>query len=307
MKEMFEDSYYRSSIYRSNQTVEWCPSDSSFNWKENCRKYSNNKSLKYYKENPIEYSFNNYGFRTPDDFNDTDEGNIFLGDSNTFGIGHLLENTWSYKLNKDLGGKFWNLSQGGSGIQSSYRLLGGFKDRLKIKNIYHLALHHPRFEFIYEGNVVKLSPWTIDLLVRNDKVKFDKPTVIEYFQDGEKKSTKVYSFKEFYVNILSNQDYINYIHDGYIYAIKGLTQEIGCNYYYLTGFDIFKEYSVESYGTRGSKSWGFGPKTGPHSPTRGRHPDDNSLEARDLKHYTVGQQNFIYKQFKELIKGEKNG
>ena len=35
--------------------------------------------------------------------------------------------------------------------------------------------------------------------------------------------------------------------------------------------------------------------------------NDNSFQARDLKHYTVGQQNFIYKQFKELIKGEKNG
>ena len=102
MKEMFEDSHYRSSIYRSSQTVDWCPSDSSFNFKESCKKYSNNESLEYYKENPIEYSFNNYGFRTPDNFNDTDEGNIFLGESNTFGIGHHLENVWSYKLNKHI-------------------------------------------------------------------------------------------------------------------------------------------------------------------------------------------------------------
>ena len=293
MKEMFEDSYYRSSIYRSNEILDWCPSDSPFNWKENCRKYRNNKSLKYYKENPIKYSYNNYGFRTPDDFNDIDEGNVFLGESNTIGIGHHLENTWSYKLNKDLGGKFWNLSQGGSGIQAAYRLLGGFKDMLKIKNIYHLALHHPRFEFIYEGNVVKLSPWTIDLLVRTDKIKFDKsPTTIEYFQDGKKISTKVHSFKQFYINMLANEEYVDFIHNGYIYALKGLANELGCNYYYLTGFDIFKEYSVESY---------------PHSQTRNRHSNDNSFQARDLKHYTVGQQNFIYKQFKELIKGEKNG
>ena len=152
--------------------------------------------------------------------------------------------------------------------------------KLKIKNIYHLALQHPRFEFIYEGDVVKLSPFTIDLLVRTDKVKFDKPTVIEYFQGGDKKSTKVHSFKEFYVNILANKEYIDFIHTGYMYALKGLANEIGCNYYYLTGFDIYDEYDDSN---------------------------DNSLEARDLKHYTVGKQNFIYEQFKKLIKGEKNG
>ena len=156
-----------------NDNSVWVGMDDKELFVKNCKEYPNSKSLKYYKENPIEYSFNNYGFRTPDEFNSIDEGNVFIGDSHTMGNALHLENIWSYKLNKDLGGKFWNLSQGGSGIQSSYRLLGGFKDRLKIKNIYHLALHHPRFEFIYEGNVVKLSPWTIDLLVRNDKVKFD--------------------------------------------------------------------------------------------------------------------------------------
>ena len=281
MKEMFEDSYYRSSIYKSNEILDWSPPDSFGKFEENCKKYRNHESLKYYKENPIKYSYNNYGFRTSDDFNDTDEGNVFLGDSNTFGIGHHLENTWSCKLNKELDGKFWNLSQGGSGIQAAYRLLGGFKDMLKIKNIYHLALHHPRFEFIYEGNVVKLSPYTIDFLIQTDKIKFDKfPTTIEYWQDGKKISTKVYSFKQFYINMLANEEYVDFIHNGYIYALKGLANELGCNYYYLTGFDIFEEYGGSN---------------------------DNSFQARDLIHYTVGKQNFVYEQFKKLIKGEKNG
>ena len=59
-----------------------------------------------------------------------------------------------------------------------------------------------------------------------------------------------------------------------------MANEICCNYYYLTVFDIYDEYDDSN---------------------------DNSLEARDLKHYTVGKQNFIYEQFKKLIKGEKNG
>ena len=274
-------STYRTSLYNKNKTELFCAMDTQELWDKNSKKYLNDETTKYYQKNPIEYFFNNCGFRTPDDFNDKDEGNVFLGDSNTFGIGHHLENTWSCKLNKELDGKFWNLSQGGSGIQAAYRLLGGFKDMLKIKNIYHLALPHPRFEFIYEGNVVKLSPYTIDFLIQTDKIKFDKsPTTIEYWQDGKKISTKVHSFKQFYINMLANEEYVDFIHNGYIYALKGLANELGCNYYYLTGLDIFEEYGGSN---------------------------DNSFQARDLIHYTVGKQNFVYEQFKKLIKGEKNG
>ena len=32
-----------------------------------------------------------------------------MGCSHTFGIGHHLENTWGFKLNNVIGGKFWNL------------------------------------------------------------------------------------------------------------------------------------------------------------------------------------------------------
>ena len=80
--------------------------------------------------------------------------------------------------------------------------------------------------------------------------------------------------------MLANEEYVDFIHNGYIYALKGLANELGCNYYYLTGFDIFEEYGGSN---------------------------DNSFQARDLIHYTVGKQNFVYEQFKKMIKGEKNG
>jgi hypothetical protein len=113
---------YQFSHYDKNRTIPFCPMDTKKLWRDNSRKYPNDKTTQYYTENPIEYKFNNYGFRTPDDFND-DEGNIFLGCSHTIGIGHHLENTWSYKLNQSLGGKFWNLSQGGNGKHAK-RFLG---------------------------------------------------------------------------------------------------------------------------------------------------------------------------------------
>ena len=76
-------------------------------WRDNQRSFPNDKTTQYYLKNPIEYQFNNYGFRTPDDFNNIDYGNVFLGCSHTIGIGHHLENTWSFKVNQTIGGKFW--------------------------------------------------------------------------------------------------------------------------------------------------------------------------------------------------------
>ena len=41
--------------------------------------FPNSESTKHYQDNPIEYKFNNNGFRTPDDFNSEDEGQYIFG------------------------------------------------------------------------------------------------------------------------------------------------------------------------------------------------------------------------------------
>tara|TARA_B100000424_G_scaffold122161_1_gene92478 strand:+ start:3555 stop:4331 length:777 start_codon:yes stop_codon:yes gene_type:complete len=252
---------YQSSLYSKNEIWDWLPPDSLDLFEKNYNQH-NNESLIYYKENPIKYRFNNYGFRSHDDFDDINEGNIFLGCSHTLGVGHHLENTWAYKLNKDIGGKFWNLSQGGSGIQTAFRLLYGFKDYLKIKNIFHLSIFHPRYEYLQEDRVIKLANWQID-----DDIRFNnEETTLTYWDDGKEKTTQINSFKEFYVNILGNPIHLNFTNESYIYAIKGLSKEIGCNY-----------YNISSLGEK-----------------------DDTLEARDLIHSTTGQQNFIYEKFKKL-------
>ena len=66
---------------------------------KNSSNESQKKDLEHYIKNPIEYKLNNYGFRTYDDL-DSSEGNVYLGCSFTYGEGHHLENTWSYKLHK---------------------------------------------------------------------------------------------------------------------------------------------------------------------------------------------------------------
>lgn len=103
--------------------------------------------LLHYKKNPIVYSTNNYKFRTPVDFEQGMDGNIFLGCSHTFGIGHYLENTWSYIVNEKVGGNFLNLSVAGTGIGTASRLLHAFKDILKPNNVFLFFPHPYRFEF----------------------------------------------------------------------------------------------------------------------------------------------------------------
>ena len=257
---------YRVSKYSNlrNDNYEWLGMDDKELFVENCKEYPNSKSLKYYKENPIEYSYNNYGFRTPDDFNDTDEGNVFLGCSQTIGIGHHLKNTWSYKINKEIGGKFWNLSQGGCGIQTDYRLLFAWKDTLKIKNIFHYTVPWPRYEFFNE---------------------VDNEMEFIYLDHHKEKHDTNWGYKsyrwEFFVDILAAEEYCSYNQKVYINAIKGLSQEIGCNYYYLT--PAILGWPVPSHGTQKLDE------------------NDTSLCARDLGHYTVGRMNFLYEKMMEYI------
>ena len=262
---------YKESLYQINEVHDWSGYDKEYRFDRNLEKFSkrpynnfsvlvnyeNNRALKYYGENPIEYRYNNYGFRTPDDFNDVDDGNVFIGCSHTAGVGHHLENTWSYKLNKDVGGKFWNLSQGGCGIQTDYRLLYGWKDTLKSKNIFHYTVPHPRFEFFNGNELLHLNTWS----------KF------EHLSRTHTQRVVL----EFYLEFLSDKEYCNYSQMIYINSIKGLSQEIGCNYYYLT---------PEILGIHDSRPL--------------LNKDDNSLRARDLLHYSVSKQNYIYEEFKKL-------
>jgi hypothetical protein len=251
---------YKKSIYHNyrNGYHTWVGKDSEELFEENCKKYPDSRSLNYYKKNPIEYQFNNYGFRTPDDFNDTDEGNVFLGCSQTIGIGLHLENTWAYKVNQEVGGKLWNLGQGGMSIQTDYRLLFAWKDTLKIKNIFQYSIPWPRFEFFNEDGFIHLN---------HHKKK--------YRENWKHKPHRW----EFYVDILSDEVYCNYNQMVYINAIKGISEEIGCNYYYITPEIL--EWSIPTL-------W-----------EERLDENDDSIRARDLEHYTVGRSKFLYENMME--------
>lgn len=148
-------------------TLLWTVSDNERRFKENLKNFPNDENLIYYRNNPIQYKLNNYGFRTDIDFNKGTEGNVFLGCSHTFGSGHHIENVWSYKVNEKIGGNFLNLGAPGTGIGTSSRLLEYFKDILKVKNIFLFPFHPYRYEYFdpIEQRWLTISP-TFDWLTK---------------------------------------------------------------------------------------------------------------------------------------------
>lgn len=198
----------QQSMHVQNVTHNWFPMDTEKLFLRNKEKYPRNTSLKYYIENPIKYELNNFGFRTPDDFNSKDEGNVFLGCSHTFGIGHHLENTWSYLLNQKIGGKFWNLSVPGTGIVTHFRLFLGYYKELKIKNIFHFAPKYNRFEFFINATP---TPYQITNM------------------DTWKKD-----FGRLYEDSLMTQEQMHFTYDAYYRAIKCIADELKIGYYFIS-------------------------------------------------------------------------
>jgi hypothetical protein len=199
--------------YKPNTTYDWITESEEKNFISNLKRFPNNPSLKYYLENQIKYTLNNEGFRTPDDFNSDDEGNVFLGCSYTFGVGLHLNDVWSYKLNQKIGGKFWNLSMGGTGIMTHFRLLLGYYKELKIKNIFHYLPNYFRYEFIINGEptICKVSEYDIEWESKYGNLIHDS---------------------------LVNEDQREIINVAYINAIKNIASEIGCKYYLIRNDDI---------------------------------------------------------------------
>ena len=87
------------------------------------------------------YKFNSHSFRCDEFIEQSDLPILFLGCSNTFGIGLELENTWPYVLLneiKNYTGKkipLWNLAIPGSSIDEQALVLEYYVDQLKPKII----------------------------------------------------------------------------------------------------------------------------------------------------------------------------
>ena len=71
---------YHPYRHRLNQIFEFgMGKDEKRRFNNNLAKYPDDKCLLHYKDNPIEYKTNNYGFRSPEDIVEGFNGNVYIG------------------------------------------------------------------------------------------------------------------------------------------------------------------------------------------------------------------------------------
>lgn len=90
----------------------------------NCSEFNPNKTVDmsdFYPNHPISYKINNFGFRSDDITKESVKDNyVFIGCSNTFGLGVPLDHLWSYHLNSFLGGSsFINMGTRGGNVETT--------------------------------------------------------------------------------------------------------------------------------------------------------------------------------------------
>lgn len=237
------DRIIHTSPNPKNSTKKWLGSDSEKAFKSivesKNRSESKEEKFEYWKDKEIEYKFNNFGFRTPDDFDfeNGEKGILTLGCSFTEGIGLPLEYMWGYKLAKELGVKYYTCALGGQGLHTAFRMLLFYGRRLNIDDIFLLVPPKGRVEHIIEDN---------ELFKSFLKVKPKYP-----FNSG-----------------IGNEDYINHsflrfadpdlakiiyaFHFGsnmqidlneliLLFAIKQLAKELGKNLYIHTAYKFGKQ------------------------------------------------------------------
>jgi hypothetical protein len=120
-----------------NTELYWFKTDTEERFNMNLSQNPNSIHLNEFKKYPIVYRLNNFGFRSSDNYDVDSVGNVFLGDGNTYGIGHYLSDTWSKRISEFMGDRFFNLSQPNSGIMTHHRYLNYFKNHFKFKNVFH--------------------------------------------------------------------------------------------------------------------------------------------------------------------------
>ena len=158
----------------ANKTLNFLGEAEETDFLENLRKNPNDSSLNTYLNKPIKYIHNNLGFRSYEDYNQGDEGNIFLGCSHTFGDSLYLEDTWNYKVSQEIGGKFLNLGVPGTSMETGARLLLTYLNYFKVKNVFVYYPHVFRYEFFSEESATFGRHWfTILPHIHNPKKHWD--------------------------------------------------------------------------------------------------------------------------------------
>lgn len=144
-----------------NKTLLWVDSDSEEVFNKHMQDPARRKQLEKYgwdRPEVITYRFNSHGFRC-NEFDDS-KGIITIGCSFTAGVGLPLESIWPTIVGQQLGVSVWNLSIGGGSMDTCFRLLHHYIDKLRAEYVLLLAPPLQRFELHTEEKVLCFHPGT---------------------------------------------------------------------------------------------------------------------------------------------------
>lgn len=226
-----------------NTTKKWLGSDSEYKFtsltENNNRTESQEEKYRYWKDKEIEYKFNNYGFRTPDDFDfeNGDKGILTLGCSYTEGVGLPIEYMWGYKLAKKLNLKYYNCALGGQGLHTAFRMLLYYGRRLNFDDIFLLVPPKGRYEHVIQDNELLKS-----FTENRPKHPFNFGSGGNgYMHHSHLKFKEIDIEKAIYAYHFGSRLQIDLNELIFLSAIESLAKELGKNLYIHTAFKFGKQ------------------------------------------------------------------
>ena len=142
-----------------SKTVYFNGSDSKYLWEKNIKNLENYKFFEengWLDEQAITYTFNTHGFRC-EEF-DQRPAWLALGCSFTEGVGLSVDDVWPAPLNKLIDKHIWNMGVGGSALDTCFRLLDYYIDKLNVQGVFLLQPPEHRIEVFTSGSPVIYLP-----------------------------------------------------------------------------------------------------------------------------------------------------
>jgi hypothetical protein len=157
----FKPNY--NSYYKPYANLDWVSMDTKELYEKNLKEKYELLKLNNWIDNSFTYKFNSHGFRCKE-FTD-DPTIMFLGCSNTCGIGLPVESIWPELVAKQLNMHCANLGIGGGSHDTAFRLCHGWIDIIKPQIVILLDPPGIRLELIYDVNsheksVIMSPSWT---------------------------------------------------------------------------------------------------------------------------------------------------
>lgn len=191
-------------------------------------------------------------------------GNLFLGCSHTYGVGHYIESTWAYKFNKKIPGRFYNFGYPGGSVGQGFTILrslldSGLVGKHNIKNIFMFYPHRARFSL------------NITTLENSNHIQnlntYDGSPDFHFLNDGEVMEAK---FSKKLRIILSEEiNYLSYF-KMYFNGIIELARELDIPVF---TYNLPKDFILRSEAycmCKENKEWNY--KKGPHRARDGHLP-----------------------------------